>query len=278
MALRLSSDAFEAGGTLPARFTCEGENISPPLRIEGVPARAKSLVLIVDDPDAPNGVFTHWVIYNLPSDLARLDEGLATAADGTRGPVQGRNDFGNDRYEGPCPPPGDRAHQYYFRLFAVDEPFTLPAGATRAQVLDQMEGHVVAQTEVLARFRRDGVPAEQLGQGTPGWDYQFYAEIPNLTQEAEHALRAEAEQRLGELTRGNQDMVGASVAIEPVAIGQNQAPFRYRARVVVYIQPDNVAVEEQEDSGEAALNQALDAVERLVRERRSKLREPWKQP
>jgi Raf kinase inhibitor-like YbhB/YbcL family protein len=277
MPLRLSSEAFEPDGMLPARYTCEAENVSPPLRIAGVPKAAQSLALIVDDPDAPNGAFTHWVLYNLPADLDQLAEGFQSNLEDTRGPAEGRNDFGSDSYDGPCPPAGGEPHTYYFRLYALDQRFTLPAGATRAQVLDAMQGHLLAQTELMARFGRDAVPAEQLGQGTRGWDYEFYAEIPDLTEDAEHRLRAETEQRLGELTRGHQDMTGASVAVEPVAAAQDQEPIRFRARVVAYIRPDNLAVVEQDDSAELALGRALDVIERRVREHRAKLREQYQQ-
>ena len=98
MPLRLTSDAFEPGGQMPMPHTCEGENVSPPLAFAGVPAAAQSLLLIVDDPDAPNGVFTHWVLYNLSADLRQLEEGFTPNLDDTAGPAQGRNDFGNDRY------------------------------------------------------------------------------------------------------------------------------------------------------------------------------------
>src|SRR5688572_14786035 len=228
MPLRLTSDAFEPGGSMPARHTCEGENVSPPLTFGGVPAAAQSLLLIVDDPDAPNGVFTHWVLYNLSVDLRQLEEGFVPNLDAA-GPAQGRNDFGNDRYEGPCPPPDSNEHHYYFRLYALDEPSVLPAGATRAQVLDHIQGHIVEQTELMARCQRRGVPAEQLGQGTRDWNFDFYSEIPNLSTEDLQRLRAEAENRLGALTAGHRDLIGASVAVEPVAAAQNQEPIRYRA-------------------------------------------------
>jgi Raf kinase inhibitor-like YbhB/YbcL family protein len=278
MPLRLTSDAFEPAGPVPARHTCAGENISPALRIAGVPAAARSLMLIVDDPDADNGVFTHWVLYNLPAGLERLEEGFTPNLDDTTGPAQGRNDFGNDIYEGPCPPAGGDGHDYYFRLYALDVPFALPPGATRAQALDHASGHIIAQTELMGHYARAAVPAEQLGQGTRDWEYEFYAELEGLSTEAQQLLRAETEARLGELTKGNRDMIGASVAVEPVAAGQNQAPIRFRARIVVYIRPENLAVSEQDDSAELALGRALDAIERLVREHRAKRRQPWKQP
>ena len=273
----LSSDAFESGGTIPARYTCEGENVSPALRFEGVPAAAQSLVLICDDPDAPNGPFAHWVLYNLPADQGRIDEGFDPDADNLAG-APGRNEIGNHGYEGPCPPTDDEPHRYYFRLYALDAPLDLLPGATRAQVLDAMQGHIRAQTELMGRYGRTSVPAEQLGIGTPDWDYQFYSELKDLSDAEEQQLRAEAESRLGELTRGNQDIIGASVAVEPVAQGQNQEAFFYRARIVAYIRPNNLVASEQDETPQAALNRALDALERQVREHRQKLREPWKQP
>jgi Raf kinase inhibitor-like YbhB/YbcL family protein len=276
MPLRLFSDALEPGGVIPARHTCEGDNVSPALRFDGVPGAAQSLALIVDDPDALNGVFAHWVLYNLPAELGQIEEGFTPDLDNLDGPAQGRNDFGNDHYEGPCPPTSDGEHRYYFRLYALDQRLDLLPGATRAQVLAALQGHIVAQTELMVRHARAGVPAELLGQGSGDWEFDFYSEIPNLDIEALQRLRAEAESRLGELTRGNHDMIGASVAVEPVAAGQNQEPIRYRARVVVYIRPDNIAASEQDDTGEAALQRTLDVIERLVREHRAKLREPHK--
>ena len=276
MPLSLFSDVLEPGGVMPARYTCEGENVSPALRLEGVPAAAQSLALIVDDPDAPNGVFAHWVLYNLPAALDLIDEGFAPDLENLDGPAQGRNDFGNDRYEGPCPPTSDGEHRYYFRLYVLDQRLDLLPGATRAQVLDALQGHIVAQTELMVRCERAEVPAELLGQGSGDWEFDFFCEIPDLTTEALQQLRAEAENRLGELTRGNSDMIGASVAVEPVAAAQNQAPIRYRARVIVYIRPENIAASEQDDTGEAALQRTLDVIERLVREHRAKLREPYK--
>jgi Raf kinase inhibitor-like YbhB/YbcL family protein len=278
MPLNLVSDAFESGGIIPVRYTCEGENVSPPFSINGVPAEAKSLVLICDDPDVPNGPFAHWVLYDLAPDVQRCEPDFAANPGQAGGPMPGRNDFGNDRYEGPCPPPGDEPHQYYFRLYALDEPLNLPAGATRAQVLDAMQGRILAQVELLARYGRDAVASERLGIGTRGWDFEFHGEVPHLSNEDRQELRSEANDRLSELTRGNDDMTGASVVVEPIAQGQNQEPFRYRARVVAYIRPDNLAVEEQDDSAQAALYKALDVIERQVREHRDKLRHPWTKP
>ena len=151
--MNLTSDAFESGDTIPNQYTCDGENISPPLTWLGVPEDTKALALIVDDPDAPSGVFSHWVLYNLASGRRALDEGVSPGGIGDAG-LEGRNDFGNQRYEGPCPPTGP-AHTYYFRLYALDSPLDLPAGATRAQVLDAMEGHILTHTELQGTYGRE---------------------------------------------------------------------------------------------------------------------------
>lgn len=148
----LMSSAFTSGDTIPNKYTCDGENISPPLSWTGVPEDTAALVLVVDDPDAPNGVFTHWVLYNMAPDRRALDEGISPGNVGDVG-SEGRNNFGNQRYDGPCPPTGP-AHTYYFRLYALDAPLDLPAGATRAQVLDEMH-NVLAHTELLGRYRRE---------------------------------------------------------------------------------------------------------------------------
>lgn len=148
----LMSSAFASGNTIPDKYTCDGENVSPPLNWTGVPEGTAALVLIVDDPDAPNGVFSHWVLYNMSSERRVLDEGVSPGNVGDIG-AEGRNDFGNQRYEGPCPPTGP-AHTYYFRLYALEAPLELPAGATRAQVLDEMH-NVLAHTELLGRYGRE---------------------------------------------------------------------------------------------------------------------------
>lgn len=153
MNLELTSRAFKSGATIPTRHSCEGENISPPLTWRGVPREAKSLVLICDDPDAPNGVWSHWVLYEIPMEVSELPEGAPSEPRLSWGGMQGRNDFGNAKYEGPCPPPGP-AHHYYFRLYALDQSLNLPSGATRAQVLDRIQGHIVASTELLGLYAR----------------------------------------------------------------------------------------------------------------------------
>ena len=146
----VSSSAFEAGAVIPTRFTCSGDNLSPALAWTDPPAGTQSFVLIVDDPDAPGGVFTHWVIFNLAPSLRQLPEGQKGDPDGAR---QGRNGFDQRGYGGPCPPPG-HVHRYYFRLYALNEKLDLPGGASKSAVEKAMKGHVVAQAELMGKFSR----------------------------------------------------------------------------------------------------------------------------
>ncbi|NTV83650.1 MAG: YbhB/YbcL family Raf kinase inhibitor-like protein, partial [Bacteroidales bacterium] len=131
--MQVTSIAFQNGNPIPVKYTCDGEDISPPLSWTGVPETAQSLVLIVDDPDAPAGVWVHWVIYDIAPDLDNLPEGLSTDANVTRVGVQGQNDFQNTGYSGPCPP-GSKPHRYYFKLYALDQMLHLPPEATKAEV------------------------------------------------------------------------------------------------------------------------------------------------
>jgi Raf kinase inhibitor-like YbhB/YbcL family protein len=154
MSLELTSAAFEAGGRIPARYTCEGEDVSPPLAWRGVPREARSLVLICDDPDSSNGPWSHWVLYDIPADKDGLEENVSTGVRLSWGGVQGRNDFGNSGYGGPCPSPPGATHHYYFRLYALDETLGLPPGATRQQVLERIEAHILGRTELMGLFAR----------------------------------------------------------------------------------------------------------------------------
>lgn len=162
-ALHLSSPAFPEGGTIPKAFTCDGADRSPPLQWSGIPQAARSLVLICDDPDAPSGTWSHWVVFNLPPDVTSLQEGiaaeLAAAAEPSpavkqmfRTTMQGKNDFGKIGYGGPCPPSG--THRYVVRLYAVDRGLDVPTGATRAEVLRAIEGHVVAEGKLTGKYAR----------------------------------------------------------------------------------------------------------------------------
>lgn len=152
MTFRLESSAFSEAGTIPVRFTGEGDNHSPPLHWTGAPASTQSFALIVEDPDAPNGPFTHWVLFDIPAGATSLHENWRRGRDPG---VPGRNDFGNVGYSGPMPPRGDRAHHYVFRLFATDlRRWNLPEGASRAEVEAAMEGRVLAEATLTGRYAR----------------------------------------------------------------------------------------------------------------------------
>ena len=144
--MKISSSSFQNGGSIPSKFTCDGTDANPGLRIEGIPAEAKSLVLIVDDPDAPGGLFTHWLVWKIDPKTTEIAEGSAPKG------VQGKNDFGKSGYGGPCPPSG--SHRYYFKIFALDNELDLPAGSKRAQLDAAMKGHVIAQGELMSRYSR----------------------------------------------------------------------------------------------------------------------------
>jgi len=154
--MHLSSPAFDHGAVIPARHTCEGEDLSPPLRIEGVPRNAQTLVLIVEDPDAPGGTFVHWLLWNLSTETTDLPEGIPAdeMVEGLAPAVQGRNDFGSIGYRGPCPPPGDPTHTYHFRLIALDSLIHLNPGSDRAQLEAAIAGKVLAETELTGTYSR----------------------------------------------------------------------------------------------------------------------------
>jgi Raf kinase inhibitor-like YbhB/YbcL family protein len=143
----LESGAFEHAQPIPARHTCEGEDLSPPLRWTNVPDGTRSLALIVDDPDAPSGVFTHWVAWDLDPRTGALGEGEAA-------PSEGQNDFGTSGYRGPCPPPGHGAHRYHFRLCALDAELALGSGAAKTELQQAIEGHVLTTAELVGTYER----------------------------------------------------------------------------------------------------------------------------
>jgi len=142
--IRVNSPAFKHEDFIPARYTCEGEDISPPLELDDVPAEARSLVLIVEDPDAPNGTFDHWISWNIPI--------MKTIAENSNPGISGTNGFGKTGYGGPCPPSG--AHRYFFRVYALDTTLDLPAGARKNQVLEAMENHVLAMGELMGKYQK----------------------------------------------------------------------------------------------------------------------------
>jgi hypothetical protein len=153
MMLDLSSPAFQEGSKIPTKYSCQGQDVSPALRWGEPPQGTRSFALIMDDPDAPGGVFTHWVIFNVPSDTRDLPEAVPAQAQLSDGSLQGKNDFGGTGYGGPCPPPGS-AHRYQFTLYALDRMLDLKAGVTKKQVLDAMKGHILAQGQLTGTYQR----------------------------------------------------------------------------------------------------------------------------
>jgi Raf kinase inhibitor-like YbhB/YbcL family protein len=144
--MKITSSAFQQGTNIPSKFSCDGANTNPPLQISDVPPEAKSLALIVDDPDAPSGLFTHLAVWNISPQTRTIGEGSAPKG------VQGTNDFGRSGYGGPCPPSG--SHRYYFKIFALDRELDLPFGAKRSQLDAAIKGHVVGQGELMGRYSR----------------------------------------------------------------------------------------------------------------------------
>jgi Raf kinase inhibitor-like YbhB/YbcL family protein len=153
---KLSSAAFAANQPIPKKYSSEANDVSPPLQWDGAPPGTKSFVLICDDPDAPVGTFTHWVLYGVPGSASALPEGIAkqevvVAVGGAR---QGVNDFGRIGWGGPCPPRGHGAHHYHFKLYALDSGLDLPPKAMQAKIEAEMKGHVLAQAELVGTYER----------------------------------------------------------------------------------------------------------------------------
>jgi Raf kinase inhibitor-like YbhB/YbcL family protein len=152
MAFALTSEAFAPKGAIPRPYTCDGEDISPPLAWGDPPAGTQSFALICDDPDAPGGTWVHWVLYNLSGAARSLPEGVGPHAELPDGGRHGENSWGRLGYGGPCPPSG--THRYFFTLYALDQMLELPAGATKGQLLDAMEGHCLAEAELMGVYSR----------------------------------------------------------------------------------------------------------------------------
>jgi len=153
MPLRLTSDAFSEGDAVPVRYTCDGEDVSPPLSVDGVPGEAESLALIVDDPDAPNRTWVHWVLYGLPADTSSVPEDVPPDPEVLGGARQGENDFGDLGWGGPCPPHGED-HRYVFRLYALEGTPEMEAGASKEELLSAIEPMVVEEVRLTGRYRR----------------------------------------------------------------------------------------------------------------------------
>lgn len=144
--MKLTSKSFKDNHTIPRRFTCEGDDLSPPLEFHDVPKNAVTLALIVQDPDAPHGTFDHWIGWNLDPKIERLDEGEALAFNGVNG-------YGDTKYHGPCPPRG-KPHHYIFSLFALDCRIELSSGATKAELIAKMHGHIIEEATLIGLYER----------------------------------------------------------------------------------------------------------------------------
>ncbi len=153
MEIKIESSAFKEGELIPSKYTCGGENISPALKWSGVPAGARTLVLIADDPDAPAGTWVHWVVYNIPPDANGLKENIPHDKKFPDGMMQGTNDFGKTGYGGPCPPSG--THRYYFKLYAVDTLLKIEPGAFKKDILKMIDKHILAEGRLMGRYKRN---------------------------------------------------------------------------------------------------------------------------
>ena len=151
-AMDLNSQAFRPGGMIPAKYTCDGADISPPLTWPDPPAGTESFALIMDDPDAPVGTWVHWVIWNIPATARGLEENVPKTASLPNGARQGTNDFKRNGYGGPCPPSG--THRYFFRLYALGSTLSLSPETTKSVLEDTMRRHILAQSELIGKYTR----------------------------------------------------------------------------------------------------------------------------
>lgn len=150
--MKLQSTAFTDNGMIPFLYTCDGQDISPPLSWGTPPTGTQSLALIVDDPDAPGRTFVHWVVYDIPPETRQLPQAIPSEPTLSGGGTQGKNDFGKLGYGGPCPPSG--IHRYFFKLYALDRELELKSGETKAQLEAAISGHILAMTELIGRYAR----------------------------------------------------------------------------------------------------------------------------
>ncbi len=147
--MKINSSAFKNYQLIPKKHTCDGKNINPPFQIGGVPEKAKSLVFIVDDPDAPTGTFDHWIVWNIDPSISSIQENSLP-----EGGVEGLNDFGKSSYGGPCPPPSE-THHYHFKVYALDTELNLASSSNRETVAQAMEGHILDWAELVRLYRRE---------------------------------------------------------------------------------------------------------------------------
>ncbi len=152
MAIIVTSSAFEEAAMIPSKYTCDGENVSPPLQWDGLPEATKSIALISDDPDAPMGVWVHWVVWNIPVDAGSLAENIPPDKVLSNGIKQGITDFQRHGYGGPCPPSG--THRYYFKIYALDTELDVVNSSTKAELLGAMEGHIIAEGQLMGKYQR----------------------------------------------------------------------------------------------------------------------------
>jgi len=152
MSFELTSPAFSQGEPIPEKYSCKGEDISPPLAWVDPPQGTQSFVLTMDDPDAPAGTWDHWILFNIPADTRGLEENLPITGANPGWILVGNNSWGKSEYGGPCPPSG--THRYFFKLYAVDTRLSLQSGASKGQVLGALDGHILAQAELLGTFSR----------------------------------------------------------------------------------------------------------------------------
>jgi len=144
VSIQVVSLAFSQGGHIPKKYTCEGENVNPPLEISNLPANTKTLAVIVEDPDAPNGVYDHWIVWNIPPNEPIAENNVPG--------INGTNSFGAEGYGGPCPPSG--SHRYFFKVYAIDSQLDLPPGSNKKALQQAMQGHVLAFGELMARYKK----------------------------------------------------------------------------------------------------------------------------
>ncbi len=152
MTIKITSPAFDEGGMIPKKYTCDGENVSPALNWKGIPDSAKSLVLICDDPDAPGETWVHWVLYNIPPETTGLPESVPSDDTLETGAIHGVTDFGRYGYGGPCPPSG--THRYFFKLYALDTLLDLSGKVDKAAVEDAMKGHIIDSGVLMGKYSR----------------------------------------------------------------------------------------------------------------------------
>ncbi len=151
--MKLNSPAFSKGEFIPKAYSCQGQDISPPLTWTDVPAKTCALALVCDDPDAPMGTWDHWVIYNIPAEQESLPKNVAKEEITPQGFSQGKNSWGNIGYGGPCPP-GGSAHRYFFKLYALDETLDFKPGLSKNQLLKKIEDHIIETAELMGKFAR----------------------------------------------------------------------------------------------------------------------------